>query len=61
MFTMWVLLNAARRMRYMFTGRKLKCLLCGWNVHKVEFNLFTERGEWMVAAKTWVMVTALVN
>ncbi len=45
----------------MFTGRKLKFLLCGRNVHEVEFNLLNERGEWMVAAKTWGMVTAWVS
>jgi hypothetical protein len=27
----------------------------------VEFNLFTERGKLMVAAKTWGMVTTWMN
>ncbi len=45
----------------MFTGRKLKCLLCERNVCEVEFNLFTERGNLMVAAKTWGMATVQMN
>jgi hypothetical protein len=38
-----------------------QCLLWGRNVHEVEFYLFNESGKWIVAAKTWGMVTAWVN
>jgi hypothetical protein len=33
----------------------------GRNVHKVEFNMFTKKGKWTVAAKTWRMFTAYVK